>query len=84
MEEVDNGAALELLLSGSQHLSSGGGRRIRVGDKDSHFSCDIVQSLPYCGPSLPQLLFDQHGTQKFKDHVGPIQQGQFLVEAWGT
>lgn len=57
---------------------------IRVGDKDSHFGCDVVQSLPYCGPSLPQLLFDQHGTQKFKDHVGPVQQGQFLVEAWGT
>lgn len=27
-------------------------------NKDSHFSCDIVQPLPYCGPSLPQLLFD--------------------------
>lgn len=52
----------------------------RCWNKDSHFSCDVVQPFPHCGSSLSQLLFDQHGTQKFKDHVGSIQQGQFLME----
>ena len=50
--------------------------------EDSHLSCDVVQPFPHCGPSFPQLLFDQHRPQKFKHHVGPIQQGQFLMEEW--
>lgn len=83
-EPAQMGAALENdSRKVSQHLYSQQIRYITVGWKeDSHLSCDVVQPFPHCGPSFPQLLFDQHGPQKFKHHVGPIQQGQFLVEEW--